>query len=731
MRMVAKAFRWTLLAPAFVLPLLYTGGLMYPLMSPKTFALRGLALTAAALFLYLVFSGERFFWSRLSRWQFWIPGALLAVAYAASFLGVDFYHSFWSTFERGDGLLTLSACVGFFYLIVLSADRDFVRSLLKLVAWTGSIVALYAVLQWMHAPFLVTASGRIGGTLGNAAFLASYLGMTFFVTVMLAREAAGTARKQLSAGAMLQIAAILISATRGTMLALMVVGTAILAYHALRGEGRAKKYSRNGLAVLIVVTVLFIAFRGALVHVPIAPIQRLASISLADATVSSRVFIVTHMFGEAGKRPLGYGAEHVNVLFNQVYDPSAIGEEWFDRSHNAYLDYLVQFGWFGLACFLALLFAFVSGARRLWREGNQYGPYLLAALGVYAVQNLFVFDTGVTLWLLFVLGAVTLIAPQESSAATPMFAPSKAAAYLSGGLVLLLLIPVVIQPLRANRSAFVAYLYHVADVQKANARAEEGLALGTYADLEFGYNAYFMYTQEQYNMLSGSERVAAYQSAYSILKHNYQKYTYDARTLTYLAHVLSLPPPEVKPDRGLLSEVLAKAIEASPKRAQAWYILANLSIGDANQYPPGSAGRLAGYRAANDILSTYIERVPELAEPHFVLAELQTAQGNEEAAALEAARGKALFTGDSSTARRAAGYAVNHENWEDAYYFMGVLARSPSATTAEVYDYAKLAYILDRKDESLEIVQRLRSADPAILETDPDFLAAITSYESR
>ena len=65
---------------------------------------------------------------------------------------------------------------------------------------------------------------------------------------------------------------------------------------------------------------------------------------------------------------LGYGAEHVGQLFDTVYDPSKIVEQWFDRSHNAFLDYLAQYGVFGLAFYLALIGVFMMYSLRLYRR---------------------------------------------------------------------------------------------------------------------------------------------------------------------------------------------------------------------------------------------------------------------------------------------------------------------------------------------------------------------------
>lgn len=685
MKFVSRVYAWVLFAPA-LLPLFYIEGMMYPLMVPKTLALRALGIVALALFTWLVARGEPFFWSRLRRWEAWIPAVLLAVAYFASLFGVDFYRSFWSTFERGDGLLTLTVCVGYFYLILLSADTVWLSRLLRLVAWVGSFAALYAVLQWLAGqsgvdlPLFAKTSGRLGGTMGNAAFLAAYLGMTFFATLAAVREAVSAkARRFLYAGAGLQLFAILITATRGTLLALIAVGFAALVWRAFRKEESwVRKQTRVLLVVLVIIAGLSILFRGPLSRVPFEPIKRLASISFSDSTVASRLFLWEHLPREMLSRPLlGYGAEHIAVPFDKVYDPSVLIEEWFDRSHNAYLDYFIQFGIGGALLYLLIIAILGRLSYRLWQAGDRYGPFLFSLVAVYALQNFFVFDTAVTLWLLFALIAAALVytSPDSSLKSVAIMSPHPIAGVIAGLLVLVLVVPAALQPLRANLLAFEAYLYQIVDVPRANAAADKALSLGTYADLELGYNAYFMYTEEQIKRLSVEPLHEAYAETVELLSNNFERYSYDVRTAVYLAQVLAKAPAGASANPDLLSEALTHSIDSSPKRIQPWYILANLSISKANTHPAGSGARTAGYTAAIDILSKYIELVPGLAMPHFVLAQLAYANGDTALAEREAEAGKARYKGGLETARWATIYYESVMDLQNAAFFLREILR--------------------------------------------------------
>jgi O-antigen ligase len=687
MRYLEKIYPWVLLSPV-ILPVIVWGELVYPYLVPKTVAFYALSFVSAGLFVILASRGVPFYTRRLGRWEAWIPGSLLVLAYLASFFGIDFYRSFWSILVRGDGLLMLTCAVAGFYLIVVSADRAFLRRLLLATASIGSFVALYGIGEW----FL--GGGRIGSLLGNAAFFAGYLGVALFATLWAAEHLPSGWRKLAYSGALLQVIAIVLSATRGTILALAVALVVYLLLLAFTGEGRERTIAGALIAVFVLIAALFFGFRGELAHVSFSPVARIASISATDPDVASRLFIWKNMIGEIGKTPwLGVGAEHIDALFNRFYDPTLISEQWFDRSHNAFLDYAAQYGIGGLLLYLALIASFITSSVRLMRQGKRrYGAVTLLLAVTYATQNFFVFDTVSSFWLMLALLAVSYAASLGDSPLEPITLPAFSA-YVSwavaAGLVLLV-IPVSIRPFEAAYDLAQAYHYQLTDVSREVDYLSHGFALGTYADVEYGYEAYDMYANNQAARLSGQGRVDAYHAALSILTTDFNRYPYDARTALYLSHVLLLAPASEPIDQDLLSSALERAIRLSPKRAQPWYILTNLSLTEANSHPAGSAERTAGYAAARDLLTRYIGLVPKLSEPHFVLAELEYATGDIKSAASEAALGKEYYVRDLETAKRAAVYYENARDLPDAAFFLGEVIHFDPTDAAAASDLAKI-----------------------------------------
>ncbi len=748
---VERAATWLLTLPA-VIPLIYVGGLLYPYVAPKTLLLRTLAICLAALFAYLVLSNRPLYWSRLRK-RAWIPGALLLVAYVTSLFGVDFYHSFWSIFDRGDGLLTLTALVLFFYGTLLYADERLFRRITVVVVWVASLVALYALLQWVQAilgvdlPFITEPRGRFGGTFGNAAYLASYLGLTVFLTLGLLLEYRETARHSgrrnaLYASLALQLIVIFVAATRGTLLALALVAFIAIVYFAWKKGGSIRTYARVLFVAGIVLAALFFLFREQLSHSGIESVKRVASISLRDATVESRLFIWRNMLQDVMSRPLtGYGAEQVAVPFNHFYDPTAIGEQWFDRAHNSFLDYLVQYGVGGLLLYLSLIAAFFYTAFQKFRvgeekmglpaiasapirqaQGEKAGLLALLAI-VYAIQNFFVFDTASTFWLFLILFAGLL----AEGGTTTLARLPKVSPLVPVGVafaILVLIFPVTIQPLRANLLLAEGYLYHIVDVHRAVVSMEKGLSLGTYADLEVGYQTYQMYTDRQVEMLKGEERVTAYRFAVNTLGNNFDRYPYDARTATYLAHVLDSAPPEIAVNDEELRRVLNLAIELSPKRLQPWYLLANVDIRKADKMSPGKEQSQL-YLQGIQTLKDYAAVVPKSAEPRYIIATLYLVVGDPAEAKKWADEALPLYVKDGPVARRAARYYITVEDWENARRFLLDLVEVNPADYPVVYDLAKAEFLAGDPEAALQIVAQLRIDAPGTVEADPAFLAAL------
>ena len=192
----------------------------------------------------------------------------------------------------------------------------------------------------------------------------------------------------------------------------------------------------------------------------------------------------------------------------------------------------------------------------------------------------------------------------------------------------------------------------------------------------------------------------------------------------------SLAPAGQGPTDNDKTALAQQVIKLSPKRSAAWYILVNIELSQANANPAGSADRTAGYQQGFALLKQYEAMVPMLSEPHYVLAQLYQALGDAKDSASEAALGKQDYKSDLATAKRAASYYENLQDWPDSLFFLESIVALDSSDYASLYNEAKVLFLTGDEAGSDKIVAGLRLADPAIIATDPAFTAAISQYEN-
>ncbi len=655
-------------AALFVAPLIYVPGLYFPAVAPKTFFIEIVSIISIALFIYAALVGERFYWARLRQPAVWVPGALLVVEYVTSFFGIGFYQSFWGLMVRGDGLLMSTLLVALFYIALLIADTAFWKKLLVVMVAGATLSALAGLLQWaggvmgFAVPFLPQSSARVSALFGNPEYLASFLALSGFATLWLrsAHYARGTHARVLLGLAALQFGVALLTATRGVALALFVAAVLSLVYGALNMRtGSVRLYARTALGALVLLLVVGFFFRGSLAQSSFEPVKRLAQLSFTDATVASRLFVWQGIGDEALKRPfVGVGAEHVTQLFDRIYDPTKLTEEWFDRSHNAYLDYFAQFGVFGAALYITLVILLVHGAYRRWRAGEKHFAYIVLAGVVYAVQVFFAFDIPLTL--LAILLFYAAVHSGETQESRLSYHPAKGAVGVVAALaVLWTLYPVVYKPFAANRALVEGYLYQVSDVGRSMAALERGLALNTYMTLEYGKEIEDMYDNQQSRMLSGDALKAAYAFNSSALVDIYNRHNYDARSALNLAQVLDLAPSGVEQNLVFEATIADRVRQLSPKRSEAWYLLVNTDIAAASQAKSENEALLY-LKDAIGVMQDYNKLVPTLGRPKLVLAQLYLTIGDAKTALRYVvdlrATDPAILTGDPAFMRAIEAY---------------------------------------------------------------------------
>ncbi len=387
--------RWVALTALFLLPLtplIVASSFFFPFITGKAFYLRILIEVAVVAWVVLALL-DKAYRPRFS----WLGASVVAFVvwmFIADAFAPNATKAFWSNFERMEGWVLLAHLLGLFFAAsnILRVEKKwrewFLTSLGVAVVLVG-----YALLQLNGSLTIHQGSTRIDASLGNSAYFAIYLLFTTFVAGWLAlTERRAWLKWSLLALAAVTAVLIFYTGTRGTIIGL-VLGLSLSALlMALTAGSHARRVAAGACALILILAGSFYLARDSSFVQKNYALERVASISLADGETR---FTIWHMAWQGFlERPVvGWGQEGFNYVFNKYYDPSLYAQEvWFDRAHNAFIDWLSAGG---LPAFLLYISLFVSAIVLLWRRSEFSRPeriLLTAALVGYAVHNVFVFD---------------------------------------------------------------------------------------------------------------------------------------------------------------------------------------------------------------------------------------------------------------------------------------------------------------------------------------------------
>jgi O-antigen ligase/tetratricopeptide (TPR) repeat protein len=387
--------RWVALGALFLIPftpLIVADTYFFPFITGKAFYFRTLVEVSLVAWGVLVFLDKEYRPRRS-----WIGVAVVAFVvwmFVANLFAVNVTKAFWSNFERMEGWVLLAHLLGFFFVAsnVLRVEKKW-RTWFLTSLGVSVLIVLYALLQLAGTFAIHQGSTRIDATFGNSAYLAIYLLFSVCIALWLALvEEQAWLKWSLVALAVVQGMLIFMTETRGTVLALLGALALAAGLTVLTAGKRARTVALAGLGLLLLVSGLFYINRDSSFVHENRILDRIASISLEGG--QTRFTIWSMAFEGVLERPVfGWGQEGFNYVFNKYYDPSLYGQEsWFDRAHNAFIDWLSAGGFSAFFLYIAL---FGTAIVLLWTHSELSRPEriaLTAALAGYAFHNLFVFD---------------------------------------------------------------------------------------------------------------------------------------------------------------------------------------------------------------------------------------------------------------------------------------------------------------------------------------------------
>src|SRR3989344_1553874 len=730
LRILWNSARWLLLLVA-ITPLLYIGGVYYPFVVPKVLYFRTLIeLVVVLLVSYVVYTREGLNLAIFKKKITWVPLVFLGFSYLSALFGLDFYHSFWSIFERMDGLVTLTHLIAYFYAVLLVFNKEDWHKFFVINGVVAVLVGLYAVLQhYGFSWFQDTTDVRVRGTIGNAAFLASYLGIMFFLALYLAREARTVLmRRMWWCGAGLSLLVILLTQTRGAIVAGAVSLVVFLIWWALTtSEKKYKRYAIVGLLLVALLGIFGYAYRTSLRSSSLAVVARIASISLNDPTTKSRLFILENSLSAFTEHPiLGYGMENFEYVYSSFYDPQVVAEEWFDRSHNVYIDQLIHNGAIGFVLYFAILLYALYFAWEYVLRDKYVGFIFFFLLLTYALQNFFVFDALSSAFLFWAIFAFLIFLTREVSPSPALGDRAKGGAWRAaivvigvGGMCAAWYF-VNYLPLRANMALGEGYKYQIADVKKSLASFEKGLSYHTFADMEYGYQTYSTYINklEYRTNLKNEEMVKSYEAASVLFKNLIEKYPWNVRLYIYWGHIVESRPEGISYDEKEFETLMKKATELSPKRSTAYYIWSNIYLAKLKDART-NAQKQELYSKGLEVLKLYATRAPNSADAQFVVADVAQKAGRLTEAQEFFEKGASVYTSSLTSARRAAGYLLRINDYARAERYLEDIARVDGGNPNVWFDLAKVYYLNEKFDEAVQALNKVNAINPELLKKEP------------
>lgn len=413
----------------------------FPFIVGKALFFRMMIEIIFGLWLVLIFRFPEF---RLPRsWLITILSVYLVAALLAAFFGVSFTRSFWSTYERMEGVANLLHWFTFI-LVVASVVRQvkYWRWLLNANLAVGLFVAFVGIAQFYGVKVIsyIEQKQRIDSTLGNPVYVGAVMAVNIMMALALLAhtfEAKATAEvEQAKSGKKRRrpqrtepegiplvwfqrlfyvvvigtdLYALFLAGARGAFFGLAAALFAFTIAYIL--WGRVKMVRMAGLAavaVLVLIGILLaIGIDSRFVRQTLAPkiplVQEMVNFTSPETSVTKRWTAVRMALrGFADKPVFGWGPENFSIIYDRYVPATAFerGPESFDEPHSKPVEELATKGIVGFIPYMLLWAVMLWWLVRVLKNRSLPAQLFMMLMGAalvgYFVQNLNLFDTPAT-----------------------------------------------------------------------------------------------------------------------------------------------------------------------------------------------------------------------------------------------------------------------------------------------------------------------------------------------
>ncbi len=389
------------------LALIVAGSLFFPFITGKNFSLRIITEIIFALWLILIIFDQKY--RPKKTWLLIALFAFIIILSISTVFGANPFRSFWSNYERMEGLISYLHLFALFLVMTTMMDSNRIwKWFFNTSLFVSVIAAIYGLLQLGGKLAIHQGSTRLDATLGNASYFAIFMVIHVFLALVLFLKNKEWYRWFYLPVAFLDGIIVYYTATRGAILGMIggfILG--LILFVIFHPSKKIKMISFSLLAVLLIVVGGFLLVKDSSFIKNNPVLSRFSGISLSETTTQSRLIIWKMAWQGFKERPFfGWGPENFNLVFNKYYQASLWPQEpWFDRAHNVFLDHLVSSGLFGLLSYLGL---FGFALYYLWKGKGENRIFsftesavLTSLFAAYFFHNLFVFDNLISSLLFF------------------------------------------------------------------------------------------------------------------------------------------------------------------------------------------------------------------------------------------------------------------------------------------------------------------------------------------
>ena len=616
MHQIERTFLWIVKIGLWLipfLPLYISSSMLFPYITGKNFAFRAIVEVVFAFWVALVFLKSEY-----------RPKLTPLVKAVTIFVGIVFladifspnpYRSFFSNYERMEGFMMLGHLYVYFLMLMsVFRRRDWIVFFHMSLA-ASFLASCYGLLQRLGYYPSLQGGFRVDSTIGNPTYFAAYLLFHVWLLGIFLHRYWGIKWRMALYGALLffELLMIYFTATRGVVLAFILVaipftGAIVVFWNRISaavsrgGWSMGRKIALAAFVCAVVLPLLFWSIRKSDTIQQSQALRRLTNYSLREGTIQDRMMIWGMSLRGIKERPvLGWGQENYYLVFQKHFNPGLFGaEQWFDRSHNVFLDWVVHAGIPGLLAYLAIFGIFFYQIVSLMRRERKVffeGLLLIGLFVTYFFQNLFVFDNLNSYLLFFAFLAygqylgVSQDADGREKTGKLSSGGSETSLVLAGGMLIAVGIwgyMTIAQPMRESKALIRALgaIQARAHIPQLQAAFAEALRYGTFGDTE---------VREQLGALArdiaGSEagtpdeRRQFTEFALAEIRKETMRPAKDVKHLLFLESILTRA---LVLDVGHAKEAEAvgrEAIELSPTKQPVYYELAQfyLTVGRLNE----------------------------------------------------------------------------------------------------------------------------------------------------